>query len=137
MEGAIDVNDQKIKKLQELINSTDYWDSKVLDLNVMYFGDCLTLYIEHDEAYCQKMQFLSCYSMSYITDAVWRDFPRNVKCMKKGQLGYYCQDISVFTSEYDDFCRVRLDLSIMSIEVVCKDIKVEKELTDNILWFWK
>ena len=88
-------------------------------------------------AFCWKMQFLSCYSMCYITDAIWRNTPQNVKDMKKGQLGYYCQDISVLESEYDDFYKFKLDLSIMSIEVVCKEIKVKKELTDNIIWFWK
>ena len=108
-----------------------------MNLNVMYFGDCLTLYIEDNETYCWKMQFLSCYSMCYITDAIWRKNPQNVKDMKKGQLGYYCQDISVLESEYDDFYKFKLDLSIMSIEVVCKEIKVKKELTDNIIWFWK
>ncbi len=55
------MNDLKIKKIQEVIDSTDYWDCKVLNLNVMYFGDCLTLYIEDNETYCWKMQFLSCY----------------------------------------------------------------------------
>ena len=135
LKRVIVVND--LKKLQEVIDSTDYWDCKVLNLNVMYFGDCLTLYIEDNETYCWKMQFLSCYSMRYITDAIWRNTPQNVKDMKKGQLGYYCQDISVLESEYDDFYKFKLDLSIMSIEVVCKEIKVKKELTDNIIWFWK
>lgn len=35
-----------IKKKQDKINQTDYWDCRILDLQILYFGDEVHLYIE-------------------------------------------------------------------------------------------
>ena len=89
-------------ELQEMIDKTDYWDVEILDMKASYFGDVIEIYIDDDEETCWKVSFLSCYKVSYETDANWRTI-MHVKDMKKPQLGYYGQDISVSRSEIENF----------------------------------
>ena len=55
--------------MQELIDKTDYWDMRILDVTASYFGDEVKLLIENDEVTCWRISFLSCYKVSYNTDA--------------------------------------------------------------------
>lgn len=66
---------KKYKKIDE----TDYWDEKILDIKGLYFLDEIALIIddEHKDT-CWKITFLSCYKVSYTTDADWRKI-KNVK----------------------------------------------------------
>ena len=57
--------------------------------------------------------------------------------MKKSQLGYFGQDISVSQSEIDGFYIVKLDLSIMEMQIQCRDIRIDKISKKNLLFFWK
>lgn len=123
-------------ELQEMIDKTDYWDVEILDMKASYFGDVIEIYIDDDEETCWKVSFLSCYKVSYETDANWRTI-MHVKDMKKPQLGYYGQDISVSRSEIENFYTVKLDLSIMEMQIECRDIQVDKIAKKDILLFWK
>lgn len=122
-------------EVQKVIDETDYWDMEILDLKVSYFGDEVEIIIDNDERTCWKIDFSSCYKVSYETDANRRKI-RKVKDMKKPQLGYYGQDISVCESKNDDFYKVDLDLSIMEMHIECKDIFVEKISKKNLELFW-
>lgn len=126
-----------IEEMQKRIDATEYWDEKILDIKNLYFGDEIELIIDDDDNKntCWKIVFLSCYSVSYTTDADWRKI-KIVKEMKNFQLGYYGQDISVCESEKDNFYKVNLDLSIMKMHIECKDIIIEKVLKKNLEFFW-
>ena len=124
-----------VNKMQELIDKTDYWDMRVLDVKASYFGDEVEILIENDEETCWKMSFLSCYKVSYNTDANRRKIS-NVKSMRKSQLGYYGQDITVRKSDEDNFYKVDLDLSIMEMQIECQDILIEQIARDNFELFW-
>ena len=123
-------------ELQEMIDKTDYWDVEILDMKASYFGDVIEIYIDDDEETCWKVSFLSCYKVSYETDANWRTI-MHVKDMKKPQLGYYGQDISVSRSEIENFYTVKLDLSIMEMQIECRDIQIDKIAKKDLLLFWK
>ena len=123
-------------ELQEMIDKTDYWDVEILDMKASYFGDVIEIYIDDDEETCWKVSFLSCYKVSYETDANWRTI-MHVKDMKRPQLGYYGQDISVCRSEIENFYTVKLDLSIMEMQIECRDIQVDKIAKKDISLFWK
>jgi hypothetical protein len=123
------------KEIQKMIDDTDYWDMEILDLNAVCFGDEVELIVDCDEKTCWKISFLSCYRVSYETDANRRKITK-VRNMKKSQLGYYGQDISVHESESDDFYKVDLDLSILELHIECKDIFVEKISKNNLELFW-
>ena len=123
-------------ELQKMIDKTDYWDAKILDMKASYFGDVIEIYIDDDEETCWKVSFLSCYKVSYETDANWRTI-MHVKDMKKPQLGYYGQDISVSRSEIENFYTVKLDLSIMEMQIECRDIQIDKIAKKDLLLFWK
>ena len=124
-----------VNKMQELIDKTDYWDMRVLDVKASYFGDEVEILIENDEETCWKISFLSCYKVSYNTDANRRKIS-NVKSMRKSQLGYYGQDITVCKSDKDNFYIVDLDLSIMEMQIECQDILIEQIARDNFELFW-
>lgn len=123
-------------ELQKMIDKTDYWDVEILDMKASYFGDVVEMYIDNDEETCWKLSFLSCYKVSYETDANRRKII-NVKDMKKTQLGYFGQDISVSRSKIEDFYIVKLDLSIMEMQIECRDIQIDKIAKKDISLFWK
>lgn len=123
-------------ELQKIIDKTDYWDAEILDMKASYFGDVVEIYIDNDEETCWKVSFLSCYKVSYETDANWRTII-HVKDMKRPQLGYYGQDISVSRSEIEDFYIIKLDLSIMEMQIECRDIQIDKIAKKDLLLFWK
>lgn len=122
-------------EMQKMIDETDYWDMEILDLKASYFGDEVELIVDNDEETCWKISFLSCYRVSYETDADRRKISK-VRDMKNTQLGYYGQNISVYESENVDFYKVDLDLSIMEMYIECKDIFVEKISKKNLELFW-
>lgn len=123
-------------ELQKKIDKTDYWDAEILDMKVSYFGDVVEMYIDNDEETCWKVSFLACYKVSYETDANRRKII-NVKDMKKPQLGYFGQDIAVSRSKIEDFYIVKLDLSIMEMQIECRDIQISKITKKDISLFWK
>lgn len=123
-------------ELQKMIDKTDYWDAEILDMKASYFGDVVEIYIDNDEETCWKVSFLSCYKVLYETDANRRKII-NVKDMKKPQLGYFAQDISVSRSKIENFYIVKIDLSIMEMQIECRDIQIGKIAKKDILVFGK
>ena len=126
-----------IKELQEKINQTEYWDMEILDFHINYFGDEVTIIIRNDENTSWKISFSSCYAVNYQTDANWRTIAK-VRDMKKPQLGYYGQNITLNQSnELSGFYTVTLDLTILTGKIVCKKIDVEKIQNSSISLFWE
>lgn len=144
VKAAMNIND-----IQQKIDTTDYWDLPILDLEIKFFGDEVSLYIEKDKVNCYKISFLFCYKVNYETDANWRGDSR-VKNI--GPLsGYYGQDISLekyletdesvkrSIKKYggtDEFIKCSLDLSIMTMTIVCKNILVEEVRMEDTSFFW-
>lgn len=95
----------------------------IFDIQTKLFGDETYTFIENDEKFRWKISFVSCYKVSYETDVNWRTID-NVEEMKDGQLGYDGQNISLI--KYEEFVECSLDLSIMVMNIVCKDILVER-----------
>ncbi|MBC1568636.1 hypothetical protein HCJ20_06885 [Listeria sp. FSL L7-1425] len=109
----------------------------ILDIQTRYFGDEVYIFIENNEKTCWKISFISCYKVSYETDANWRTID-NVKEMRGGQLGYDGQDISLKKyEENENFVQCSLDLSIMLMNIVCKNILVEELSMKGNLFFWQ
>ncbi|WP_219931632.1 hypothetical protein [Listeria monocytogenes] len=126
-----------IELLQNEIDNTEYWDMSILDIQTRYFGDEVYIFIENNEKTCWKISFISCYKVSYETDANWRTID-NVKEMRGGQLGYDGQDISLKKyEENENFVQCSLDLSIMLMNIVCKNILVEEVSMKDNLFFWQ
>ncbi len=126
-----------LKTIQEKIDQTEYWDLPVLDFQIKFFGDEVDLFLYHDEDTSWKLSFLTCHRVAYETDATWRGVAR-VREMKKPQLGYYGQDITLNKSkEFDGFYDVSMDLTILTAQIVCKEITVEKVSNDSWDIFWK
>ena len=46
-----------VDTIQELIDKTDYWDMRILDVTASYFGDEVKLLIENDEVTCWRISF--------------------------------------------------------------------------------
>ncbi|MFT8317723.1 MAG: hypothetical protein ABF651_05540 [Sporolactobacillus sp.] len=125
------------KELGKKIEKTEYWDMPILDVQTRYFGDEVYIYIEKTERICWRISFLSCYKVDYETDANWRNMD-SVGDMRGGQLGYFGQDFSVSQNEKNsNFVDVSIDLSIMTMKIICKDILVEEVSTDEVRFFWQ
>lgn len=126
-----------LKTIQEKIDQTEYWDLPVLDFQIKFFGDEVDLFLYHDEDTSWKLSFLICHRVAYETDATWRSIAY-VREMKKPQLGYYGQDITLNKSkDFAGFYDVSIDLTILTAKIVCKEITVEKVSNDSWDIFWK
>lgn len=120
-----------IKKIQQEIEKTEYWDMEILDFQVKFWGDEVNIFIYNSEDSSWKISFLSCYKVKYRTDANMRTI-KYVKEMEKLQRGYYGQDITVKQyKKYKDFFEVSIDLTILVATIVCKEIFVEK-VSNNV-----
>lgn len=125
-----------INEIQKKIDEMNYWDLLVLDIQSQYFGDEIYIYIEKNEDYCWKISFTSCYKVSYETDANWRgDF----KVKNTGpKSGYYAQNIHLNKhEENEEFIECLVDASIMTMNIVCKDIIIEEVKMSDIPFFWQ
>ena len=126
-----------LKELQRKIDETQYWDLRILDFQIDYFGDEVNIFIYNDEVTSWRISFLSCYRVEYQTDANWRTIT-HVSDMKKAQLGYYGQDITLAQNKsLNDFYDVKIDLTILTAKVTCKDINVEKISNNLVDVFWQ
>lgn len=125
-----------INEIQKKIDEINYWDLLVLDIQSQYFGDEVYIYVEKNEEYCWKISFTSCYKVNYETDANWRG---NFKVKETGpKSGYYAQDISLNKyMENEEFIECSIDVSIMTMNIVCKDIFVEELSMKENLFFWQ
>lgn len=125
-----------VEILQAKIDQTEYWDLKILDFNADFFGDEVSVFVSNDTETSWKISFLSCCRVTYETDAAWRSIA-NVREMKKPQLGYYGQDITLSESkDFEGFYDVSIDLSIMTAKIICKDVNVEKVSNSTLNIFW-
>ena len=114
-----------IHNIQVQVDQTEYWDENILDFKTAFFGDEAYLYIYKDNEKCWEIRFLACCEVTYKTDADRRSILL-VRDMNKPQLGYYGQNIEISNSDIQGFYRVDMDLSIMEIELICKNIEVEE-----------
>ena len=127
---------EKIGSLQEKIDKTEYWDVEILDFQINYFGDEVNMWIYNDADTSWRISFLSCYKVSYETDATWRGIPY-VRDMKKPQLGYYGQDITISESEeFKGFYSISMNLTILLVQIICKEVQVEKVPNSSLNIFW-
>ena len=124
-----------IGEIQSKIDSIKYWDSKILDLSINYFGDEVSIILYNDEESSWCLKFLSCHKLKYETDANWRSIP-HVKTMKSPQLGYYGQEITVSESDDAEFFTVKMDLSIMVLEASFKEMTLDKVSNKELSFFW-
>jgi len=126
------------KRMQTMLNETAYYDSKVLDLQVRFSGDEVTIWYEAEGDDCWQVEFLFCHQLEYQykTDVDWRKLP-DVKKMDREQLNGYVQDIQVRDSEIAGFCDVRLDLNVMELFVRCKDVALKKVKENDTAFFWR
>ena len=126
-----------LKELQRKIDETQYWDLRILDFQIDYFGDEVNIFIYNDEVTSWRISFSSCYRVEYQTDANWRTIA-HVSDMRKAQLGYYGQDITLTQNKsLDDFYDVKIDLTILTAKVTCKEINVEKVSNSLVDVFWQ
>lgn len=125
-----------IEILQAKIDQTEYWDLEILDFNTNFFGDEVNIFVYNDAETSWKISFLSCFKVTYETDATWRSITK-VREMKKPQLGYFGQDITLSENkEYKGFYDVSIDLSIMIAKIICKDVNVELVSNNTLDIFW-
>jgi len=125
-----------IIKLQTEIDKMDYWDCKILDFEIKYFGDEVHVVIEGDDKVDFILKFLMCQKVEYETDARDRWKGLDVKSMNKLQLGYFAHDISLKESEIEGFIEVNLEIPFMFAKIVCKDICINKVKHSEANYFW-
>lgn len=126
-----------IEIMQEKIDQTEYWDLEILDFQVNFFGDEVNIFIYNDADTSWRISFSSCYKVTYETDATWRNIA-HVRDMKKPQLGYYGQDITLSESrDCKGFYDISIDLTILTAKIICKEVKVEKISNSLLNMFWE
>ena len=131
----------EIREKQDKINQTDYWDGRILDLQISYFGDEVHLYIESyhenkvDLEECWKVSFLACAALNYETDAQNRK-KFKVKDFTQNHL-YTCQEISL--EYYDDsFFQTRIVLEgLVMLNIISRDVTVAKIKRSEHDFFWR
>lgn len=126
-----------IESIQEKIDQTEYWDVDILDFQTNFFGDEVNIFVYNDTDTSWKISFLSCYKVTYETDATWRTIT-HVRDMKKPQLGYYGQGITLTKNkDFEGFYDVSIDLTLLTAKIICKEVGVEKISNSLLSMFWE
>lgn len=126
-----------IESMQEKIDQTEYWDVDILDFQTNFFGDEVNIFVYNDTDTSWKISFLSCYKVTYETDATWRTIT-HVRDMKKPQLGYYGQGIALTENkDFEGFYDVSIDLTLLTAKIICKEVGVEKISNSSLSMFWE
>lgn len=146
-----------IDLLNAKLDSLDYWDSEMLDFEIKYFGDEATLYIQQYDSqgretdYCWKLTFFRCYRVNDETNAgrlatkndggvrkeiIARTYSNSQMTGRGRPPGsYYLYNMVV--ELYNDFLyKFDVTLSMMSIEIICQDFKLETVLVKKQGFFW-
>ena len=86
-----------------------------------------------------RVTFLLCGKVEYTTDALWKNWrDYDVKSLKKTQLGYSAQNFTLIQYAQDkNFVECRIDLGIMDIIIVCRDIQIEHLELKDAHFFWQ
>lgn len=113
--------------IQQKIDQYPYVDARIKRLNCDYFGDEVELIYENSDDYDICCKFLNCFRVSF-NHILGYDKLFAVKDMTYGQMPYFMFDISVNTVVYEaeEFYNVKLDLGLLEVEVLCKDVMVDK-----------
>lgn len=126
-----------IETMQKKIDQTEYWDLEILDFQIQFFGDEVNIFVYNDADTSWRISFLSCYKVAYETDATWRTIA-HVRDMKKPQLGYCGQDITLSESkDFKGFYDVSIDLTILTAKIICKEVNVEKISNSQLSMLWE
>ena len=128
-----------IEQKQKELDSTNYWDAPIYNFYVFYFGDETVIEYEDDQEKYWRVTFLLCGKVEYTTDALWenwRDY--DVKSLKKTQLGYSAQNFTLTPHAKDkNFVECRIDLGIMDLTIICRDIQIEHLELKDAQFFWQ
>lgn len=142
-----------VDELQAMIDKIDYWDLVALDFRFQNFGNECKLFIEetnfqNDES-CWEILFRHCVKISYKTNAGrgWsrmeadgtfvKDAKRNYDVKdEQSLLGYTVQDITIQKKLENELLQVDINLSSISITVLCQDIQISKTRISEQHFFW-
>ena len=114
-----------LRKIQELIDSTEYWDEVILDLKFHYFGDVIDIIVKKNAFSSWLIRFSRCIKVLYVTDAEWRG-DIAVSDMTESQKGYFGQKIDVSLADTSDIYEVDIDLTILDMKITCYEIEVKE-----------
>ena len=113
------------KKIQELINNTDYWDSRVEQLECNYFSDRVKLSFKDGDSLVM-IEFEGCYKVVF--DHV-KSYEKNmaVKHMDFAQIPYFLTNINIKETceENVDFFVCNITMFPLYVEIWCKEIKIQ------------
>lgn len=122
--------------MQKKIDAMNYWDAEVLDFRIKYFGDEVELFLQDTDDKIFKVTFLYCYKVSYENDANVRWNNMHIKEMNKLQLGFYAHNIKIDQSGKEGFIEVHLDLPMLFVTIVCRNIEIISTCKDREIFFW-
>lgn len=126
-----------IQELQQELDQLNYCDKDILDFQIHYFGDEISMCIESSSnAFYWNVLFTSCLRVYYHTDADWRG-PLSVRKMRKTQLGYVAQSITVSESSDSGFYKITMDLSIAEVIIECRNVTIERSERHPQKFFWE
>ncbi|MGD6804420.1 hypothetical protein FZC79_15020 [Rossellomorea vietnamensis] len=115
-------------KIQELINTVNYWDSTLLTLDINYFADELTLKCEEG-----SFLFVGCNNLNIENYHVSSEEEISPKHWEYGKSPYSLQDIKVVElnkdtkNKYQGIYQVNILMDLMLIKLTCNKITVKDE----------
>ncbi len=120
-----------VKEIQSLVDSYNYWDTRVTKLNCDYFADEIEL-VYNDEDLNIIYKFSGCYK-SFFDHVKIYDKICPVSNMKTGQIPYFLQNITIGEKSEQgiDFYTCKIEMFPLEVEIWCKDIKIISEKVES------
>lgn len=114
------------KEIQESINNLHYWDARVKELSCNYFADEVILVYEDSDGDV-RYSFLGCYKENF---EHWLTYEKIMpsKQLTLSQIPYFLQNVTVTEVKHEgiDFYFCKINMHPLYIEILCKDIIIER-----------
>ena len=119
-------------EIQEQIESTNYWDEEVIDIQVKHQGSEVEIYYgEEKDAW--KLTFKGCGSLQYKSYLPSEELEK-LKERHPGQFDYFGHEILVEETDREGFYLAKIDFQFIEMQIEFRIITVEKVYSEK--WFW-
>ncbi|MBP1903698.1 hypothetical protein J2Z32_000310 [Paenibacillus turicensis] len=116
----------KAEEIQQKIDTLYYWDASVLSLLCDHFADEVTLVYEDSEGNV-TYKFNGCYKTIF-EHSIGYEKEVPINNLTRAQMPYFLHDVVVEEVELEGrkFYSCKITMSPMTLEVLCKEIEVNR-----------
>ena len=121
-------------EVQKQLEGLSYWDSRIICLEAKWFFNEVFCLWDNEDGCCIQIMFDGCYHIDFQHDVKYNKEALQIN-IYNGLSFYFIQDIRVepVIIEENHFYKFHLVAWPLELEILCKNIQIQKIMDNNIL----